>query len=117
MADDEKEKPVLSIKQKGFAMFSDSEKIKLTIDGKEVGGPLKSMDIRFDLEKVTTAYLELSDFELDLTDIPYEVNVDELHARKFLLKIRNFLRDFGNFKSMDAQMLIEEITDMTKGME
>ena len=66
MADDEKKKKqILSITQEGVAPFCDTEKIKITIDGKEVLDNLRSMQIKFDLEKATTAYLEIIDFKLD----------------------------------------------------
>lgn len=111
----------VSIKQTRLATFCDQQSIKLDFGGFEIP-TIRSMDIKFRLEEVTTATIEIIDVDLDLTDIPYDIHVDELCARMLLLRILDKFENGFQIgddidQTDDRDEIIKEIKEMTKGME
>lgn len=108
----------LSIKHDGMVLFSDAEKCHVKLDGKEIAG-LKSMKIDYNLEEAVTVQLNLIDFGLDLSNVPYEIKMDEIFARLLLMRIIELYESNASndqfFEEMGAH--VGEAIEMTRGLE
>jgi len=109
----------VTIKKTGdnFSTLCDIENLSIKHNGKEIP-ELKSIHISMELEEVITAHVKILDCNLDLENIPFEVKVDELHARILLKKMMRIID--GESAAVDYQSemgpLLDQAREMTKDM-
>ncbi len=106
---EENENRGVSIKQEGFAMLINDDKVSVKFDGKEMMA-IQSIRIEMACEEVTKAYITVPDVDLDLENIPFEINVDELQAHKLLKGIKQQLLQYGPyFNGTMREVIVRDI--------